>query len=834
MRKKLLTGKALLLCLLYFTTVHAAPVPANLYGHWLRTDGSNRFVIGIYANTVCYENETWRISSAKEVQGRWQLRLEHGSKTALVTLQRKDSTTLLLGDGRQQELKNIRTFNYSYHPEQPSFCQPLFTEGSALLKGLVQWKGKRREKENYVQLSYNDMRTGNVEYLFADLDSLNSFSLRIPLHMPVFCSISIGSLEVNNFLVQPGDTLLLAFNTTISLDDANPDYNKLTQRVSFMGSGAAFNNQYQHYVKYASHLNIQPVKSSSSSDRDMPVLVKKQQQFNQYSKLYDSILNRIDLVYPAYVAEQRVIDFIKAEARYRCVLAILEDRDTDSSYLQKMYEQYLAGETPLALMHGNFYKLAGIYADRLHHSRFGNWRSYSVPFDKMAERVQKDYGQLLSQGFMEKYNEIQKDRNSIDRMKDSVVIEKYFNGNREEAQNFRYIFKKITNEFRKEALDSTAYRLYERTIPNACLRFAANLKQLQGNSWDDDEIPMPSLYRIAIFKHYSQLPEMPDQQVASVNTAQALTLAAASIELKLDTQRIRQIDHESEWQTALKAYRGKTVVIWTFNHFFRKEYATRAMYELKKMQARYRGKNVVFLKCIQQRHRSDRTKILLQYLDIFNAHGQLNDLFYIERKMSVGAIMEESINDCCAIYNTSGQAHHPSHYTRKREKRDYDNFTLAGELDSVLAGKGHYYEGKADNYLQADDRMGYTILGTGKTWTLYDSTGRYYLYRSDEPEKPVYELNYDSVYHLLSFMKDSIWLESKLVFHEEPPSKSRERQFFSLPRYSREHKFTSPFRIYKYDRHKKILNVYDDKKKLYRAFRVVFINPECLVLELMP
>jgi hypothetical protein len=834
MRKPFLAGNALLFCLLYLTAAQAVPVPTSLYGHWLKTDGSNRFVIGIYPNAVCYENETWQIRSAEEVQGRWQLLLEHGGKTTTVTVQRKDSTTLLLGNGAQQALKNIRTFNYRYHPEQPAFRQQLFTEGSALLKGQLLWKGKRREKETYVQLSYNDMRTGKQEYLFADLDSLDGFRLRIPLHMPVFCSLSIGSLQAGSFLVQPGDTLLLAFNTTVSPNDANPDYNQLMQRVCLMGSEAAFNNQYQHYAHYISHLGFTPEKQTSADNRNMPAAVKKQQQYELYSKLYDSLLRRIDIVYPVYVAEQRFIDFIKAEARYNCVLTLLDDRDADSLYLQKIYDQFLSQETPLALLHGSFYKLAGAYASRLHDSRFGNRFSYSIHYDKITERVQKDYGSLLSHGFLEHYNEMQKDWAAVNKMKDSAIIQKYFNGNREEALNFQYLFKTITNEFRKEALDSAEYRLYEKAIPNASLRFAANLQQLKGNTWSDDDIPMPSLYRVSIFKHYSQLAGMPHQQVAAVNTAQALLLAAASLEMKLDTQRIHQIDHENEWQATLQAYRGKTVVVWTFSHYFQQEYAARSLYELQKMQERYRGQNVVFLKCIQQRHRSDKVKQLLQYLDIFNRQGQLNDLFYIERSMSVGVMMGEAINNCCVLYDTSGQAHHPRHYNKSRQQRDYEPFTLADELDSVLAGKGHYNEGVANYFLWAGGSRMYDMPGDGrgKTWTLYDSTGHYYLYTSKEPEKPVYELNYDSVYHMLSFTQDSLWMENDLVFHRQVSAKSKD-QLFSMPDYSKEHTHFGPLRSYQYDRGNRLLLVYDDKKKLYRTYRVAFISLDCLVLELI-
>jgi hypothetical protein len=651
--------------------------------------------------------------------------------------------------------------------------------------------------------------------------------------MPVFCNLSIGSSQLASFLVQPGDTLLLALNNTIFLEDTNPDYNMLMQRVCLMGSNAAFNNQYQHYTQYISHLNFKTEEPASTADRNMPADVKKQQQYARYSKLYDSLLHRIDLVYPAYIAEQRFIDFIKAATRYNCVLALLDDRDTDSTWLQKIYDQYLSQETPMALMHDSYYKLANTYADRLHDSRYGNRYSYSIQYDKITERVQKDYGNLLSHGFLEKYNEMQKDWAAVNKMKDSAIIQKYFNGNREEAMSYRYVFNKILDEFHKESRDSAAYRLYEQLIPNTTLHFAANLQQLLGNSWSDDDIPMPSLYRVSIFKHYSQLPDMPGQQVVSVNRGHALLLGAASLDLKLDTQRIRQIDHESEWQAALRAYRGKTVVVWTFSHYFRPDHAARSLYELKKMQARYRGQNVVFLKCIQQRQRSDKVKQLLQYMDIFNKQGQLNDVFYINRSMSVGVLMEEAINDCCALYDTAGQAHHPRHYTRQWQQRDYEAFTLHSELDSVLAGKGIYFEEATSYFLLAGSRRNYDMPADGrlKTWTLYDSTGQYYLYATKEPEKPVYELNYDSAYYQLSLMQDSIWMESKLVFHQQPPSKSRDR-IFSLPEYAKEHTQFSPMRTYRYDRSNRLLLVYD-KKKLFRTFRVAFISPDCLVLELI-
>jgi hypothetical protein len=786
-------------------TVKAISAPASLHGNWLKTDGSNGFVIGIYSNTVCYESETWRISSAKQIQHRWQLQLENNnSKKIIVTAQRKDSTTLLLGNGAQQELKNRCTFNSNYHPKESFFPSPLFTSGTALVKGLLHRKENDKEgKINFVQLSYIDVYTGEEEFLYADLDNLDRFSLRIPLRMPVICRLINGRQHLGAFLVQPGDTLLLAYNAATDLNGHKQDYSELMQIVCLMGSNAAFNNQYLYYKRYVT--NDEDKKSDAITEQ------------------YDNVLRGIDRIYPAHVAERRFIDFVKAEARYNYVLKLLKSSrmGLDSTTLQKIYEQYLSQETPLAFIHDNFYKLAGSFDFYLRRSR-----SFPLVFDantdNIAERLKKDYKLFLPPGFIEKHDEMRQYWKSNQQLKESVIIQKFFNGNKKEADRFMDLYRKIVREFEKEVYDSVAYGFYERLIPNACMRFALNLQQLHGNSLLEDDIKIPSKYRVAIFTNYNQLSELPYQEVAKIETARVKKFQIATFDPLRDSGNLLQINRELELQKALKTYRGKTVVMVPFNHYFEKENVAQKIYRLKKIQERYRAKDVVFVKCIQPRNRSDWEAILFKYIEYFSEQDQLNNVLYCEGLASWVALERET-REGVIIYNSSGQLHHPQYSYVTQEQRKKENFVLIRELDSVIAGKGRYYEEYADLLMRGDGKK-------EQTWTLYDYTGNYFFYVLNEVNEPIPNRS-DSVLHLLS-VKDSLCRESEQVLHRLPQTDGT-HSANNKPKYGKSITHVGPECIYRYDRRTRLLRMYDDKKKLLRTFSVVYVSDNYLELELM-
>ena len=75
----------------------------------------------------------------------------------------------------------------------------------------------------------------------------------------------------------------------------------------------------------------------------------------------------------------------------------------------------------------------------------------------------------------------------------------------------------------------------------------------------------------------------------------------------MDSSHVTEINDETLWQTTLAGYRGKVVVAWIFPGHFEKKYTVKHLNELKKAQERYKGKNVVFLACIRQKKKEEKT-----------------------------------------------------------------------------------------------------------------------------------------------------------------------------------------------------------------------------------
>ena len=835
-------GMAMMFCLLSTQSLLAGPIPGFMNGNWMSTDGAYRFVLGISSRVASYKDRNWQILSADQVPGQtpghWQLHLQHDSAAIILDLYRKDSSILLMDGNQQYTLTTARNYDYRYRAKQAAIATPVFSSGNAQLEGFVQ-PAAASKPGGYVIISYQNSMTGEKDYFFAGLDSLGRFSVSVPLGRPQLCTLNVDGEEAAVFLAQPRDTILLAYNRGIGIDRNNPDYGKLGQRIALMGDGAAFNNQYQHFRFYAPSLGY-PAFDMPAAAKNTPAKAKGPEPFSYYGDLYARTITAVDRVYPSSRVGQELNGFVRAEIRFACARALLnslrgyygEKNDaSDSIRLLQVYEKYLAEDGAAALLHDKYYELAKLYGSKLNDIRYGQRRSYRFSMEMFDARMKNDYSLLLSPDFMQQYTAVMKDNALSMGMSDSAVIAKYFHGDRKEAVAFRYIMEKISNEFFKESRDSSAYLVYA-SIPNPVLHFAANLQQLNNNYLGDDEVKVASLYRLNIFKYYSAIPGMPWQQTDSVNLRRTVQLGLASILLRGDDQRITQVDHEADWQAVVRRYKGKVVVAWTFSHYFDKERAARGLYALQKMKERYRGKDVVFLKCIQQRHRNDKIRQLTEYLKLFAEQKDLDNIIYVESGITIHSMLSEAVDDCCVIYDETGRPHHPLFAKRYSER---SNLTLIDELDSVMTGHGKYFN---ENYfLDLHRRRGYAGDATpgagGRTWTLYDTTGNYFTYISREPERPSAEYHdYDSVFHQLLIANDSLWVEKDMILHREPARRDK-NSFFSLAEYSKEYALTARMYGFRFGGPEKRLQVYDGRQKLYRQFRLAYISNEMMVLELV-
>jgi hypothetical protein len=76
-------------------------------------------------------------------------------------------------------------------------------------------------------------------------------------------------------------------------------------------------------------------------------------------------------------------------------------------------------------------------------------------------------------------------------------------------------------------------------------------------------------------------------------------------------------------------------------------------------------------------------------------------------------------------------------------------------------------------------------------------------------------------------------MESKLVFHRLPQAKKFDGSYDARD-YSKENIRNNTLHTYRYEPRKRILQIFDDNKKLFRTYSVVFLSYDCLVLKLIP
>lgn len=284
-------------------------------------------------------------------------------------------------------------------------------------------------------------------------------------------------------------------------------------------------------------------------------------------------------------------------------------------------------------------------------------------------------------------------------------------------------------------------------------------------------------------------------------------------QIKTDTSRVKEINNETDWQTILESYRGKVVVAWLFRGDFNKEPALKQLNSLKKAQELNKGKNVVFLKCVRQKRTNDKAKQLPGYLQ--NAKG---NILYIHNRVSIMNLLQGATD--YVIYNTEGQLHHPLVDTLKKKERE--DIALTAALDSVLAGKGRYYESMAPAFFITAKSCG---AGDKQIWYRCDSSGIYRTYISRFPDEPADSVT-EIIFDMLIFAKGNVVGIQQTALRKVPTQKGDDFEYQPQKR-----KKTQIF-TYHFDEKEKFLRLYDRLQTLYEKYRVVVINEDVMVLAL--
>lgn len=294
---------------------------------------------------------------------------------------------------------------------------------------------------------------------------------------------------------------------------------------------------------------------------------------------------------------------------------------------------------------------------------------------------------------------------------------------------------------------------------------------------------------------------------------------------------VKMVNDENTWQNVLKQYKGKTVIICFMNSTAR-ETILKNIEKIRATEKQLKGKKVTFLKCVLQSDGKNSAEYLQKYETAFTEQGMLHDVYYFKRTLSLFAMAEDVTEGHWGIYNAEGLYHHPT--TRKFDlnkswKDQVPATTLLQEMDTVLMGKGHYYERNANYFLRYSYLEKFASnTGDYKAWTLGYTSGPYLTYHAEkqQPSQPMYGRESDSIYQQMKFIKSKIYIEDSFMLKKGGVDPQRFRYS-----YSEEIFWGSKNYSYVLDKKKNIITINDEKGKLYKRLRIVVITLDVMVVE---
>jgi hypothetical protein len=787
-------------------------IPEKFRGNWLQTDGSNEFILGLYAKQVAFKSRVWELISLQENESGTTIQIKGGNITRSLTLQQTAPNRLLVKTPDANiTLSNILTWNYQHQPPATALSFQTNPNGKATIRGLLVKKEKDVSVQNTVAIYYQNPYTFEKELFFTEADALGSFEISIPVYAPTWLEVVFSNETKQNLFVAPGsETLLVSNNNIIPGDAQNPDYNKVAQRNNYMGSLAAFNSGFLHYSSYKQTL------------AQLPEGLTKGEKFGLRKDYLLRLLHKGRATLAAIYSPRRfdplLSQYVQEDFTFSLGNTFLEGMGSNyldgESYnysptredFKQFADTFFAKETAMSACNPTYqslvYNLRGKYTNVFHRS--GTYR-----VDDMIGEIEKRYkaGEYaLSDAPIEHYIDITKKLESRRNDNEKELIKEFFNNDMDEVKRYTVIMRELRQQLFAESEDTAKYAIAKAALPTPQSRRLAGMQHLLNSSYDKG-YPI-NRYRMEKFR--LSYPEIPPEEFTlfeQLNTQYSLNMITGAMSLKSDSNRFRNLVNERDFQEIMKTHRGKTVVTIQFPHYYEKFYTEKTLFQIKQMEKHYRDSNVVFLKMIKARNRSDRDENIRKYLMSLKRADALNNACYMEDSVSVFYNWYLGWNGATymQVYDTAGKIH-----ISDQNMRESNNVSMQNELSKVLAGKGAFYEPLFPRILI--DRS-YEIGG----WIRSFQSPPYYSfvrrYKRDMRED-------DSLFVRFQFLPDSSYRE----YAEKRKKGSYTPNIVMYTTVALKYQFNVP---------KREISIFTATRKLYKKFRLVFIGPDSMCLELL-
>lgn len=206
------------------------PIPKELWGNWLKKDGSNLYVIGIYKDLIIYKEQVWEKFLLRTKGKFHELTLNNGNKSEKVFLKVKKDE-LLVGPHKNDLTAlstRIRPFTVE---DNEGFPENMLKKGVADYKGYISGYHPKMGKTGIIYI--NNLISGKQDSEVIHIKENGEFSCKIPLNYPQVVLVKILQYYYSVYL-EPEKSLFHVLNF-VKTNSMPGDKEKKSFNMYFMG-----------------------------------------------------------------------------------------------------------------------------------------------------------------------------------------------------------------------------------------------------------------------------------------------------------------------------------------------------------------------------------------------------------------------------------------------------------------------------------------------------------------------------------------------------------------------------------------------------------------------
>ncbi|MDP4208837.1 MAG: TlpA disulfide reductase family protein [Bacteroidota bacterium] len=351
-----------------------AVIHEELNGNWLRTDGSNEWVLGIHNNLVIYGNEVWDKVSVVNKKGLYILDLKRDGKTCQLFVKPTKDNNILFGTDPKKLSLLSQTPSYKKDyvlKDDNDFKLPVFNKDTFVYQGFIKGYHPKMGKTG---MAYVDDILYQEQY--SNLININpdgTFKVKFPMihPQPVYVRLLGGA---GSYFMEPGKQMfqfidVSEFNQAFK---SNADYNKREHKSLFMGDIARINTDLAamdsiSYFDYDEMRNkILDMDGEQYKAYCFTIMNREKEAFQRYASSHQickkaSAIKQMDISYRTY--EQILSYNMNRESAYRQKNKVPRDQreiPLKGEMFQPGYYSFIKMEelnNPVSLVCGSSYNI---------------------------------------------------------------------------------------------------------------------------------------------------------------------------------------------------------------------------------------------------------------------------------------------------------------------------------------------------------------------------------------------------------------------------------------------------------------------------------------------